>query len=282
MMKKALTGLAALAAATLALTSCAGGDSGGDGDAPGGNVPLNIGDFLDVTSWDPALADIGFAGGWLDSAALLAFVGAGSGYVVTWYDQSGAGRDVASATAAAQPRLVNAGTLEAAANGRPWALFSGAQSLASASLADLPAGNADSALMAVGKADNAATTRIAVMYGGTNNGQQRVLAAAVTTAEGRASIGGAGVNTGLATQMSSGVGNFGSETVELSWNGAAAAGSFGTLATVTPSPLVVGSAPNNTLHWFGGLAEAAIFSRKLTVAEIAVLRADHRNVWGTA
>lgn len=67
MMKKALTGIAALAAATLALTSCAGSDSGGDGDAPGGNVPLNIGNFLDVTSWDPALADIGFDGPYLSA-----------------------------------------------------------------------------------------------------------------------------------------------------------------------------------------------------------------------
>ncbi len=67
MMKHTLTGLAAVAAAALALTACSAGGSAGGGDAPEGNVPLNIGNFLDVTSWDPALADIGFDGPYLSA-----------------------------------------------------------------------------------------------------------------------------------------------------------------------------------------------------------------------
>lgn len=55
--------------------------------------------------------DIGFDGNDLDTAALLSFVGAGNGYVRTWYDQSGAGNDAQQATTANQFIIVNSGTL---------------------------------------------------------------------------------------------------------------------------------------------------------------------------
>lgn len=55
--------LAATAIAALALTSCSGGGTpsgeNGSGDTVA-NQPLNVGGFLDITSWDPALADVGF------------------------------------------------------------------------------------------------------------------------------------------------------------------------------------------------------------------------------
>lgn len=57
--------------------------------------------------------DIGFnIAGDLDQPALTTFVGAGSGYVVTWYDQSGNSRNATQATAAKQPRIVNLGVVE--------------------------------------------------------------------------------------------------------------------------------------------------------------------------
>ncbi|MFV0432368.1 MAG: ABC transporter substrate-binding protein [Leucobacter sp.] len=70
MMKKTLTGVAAIAAVTLALTSCSSGGSDGGGNDGGDGAtaaPLNIGNFLDVTSWDPALADIGFDGPYMSA-----------------------------------------------------------------------------------------------------------------------------------------------------------------------------------------------------------------------
>lgn len=58
-------------------------------------------------------ADIGFdSNGDLDTAALLSHCGANSGFVVTWYDQSGNDRHVTQATTANQPRIVNAGVIE--------------------------------------------------------------------------------------------------------------------------------------------------------------------------
>ncbi len=75
---------------------------------------------------DNAEADIYPAGGgWLDSAALAAFAGAGSAFVVQWHDQTGNGRAATQATAGAQPRIVNAGVIDVGANGRPALSFDG-------------------------------------------------------------------------------------------------------------------------------------------------------------
>jgi hypothetical protein len=61
-------------------------------------------------SSDNAEQDNGVAStGFVDKAALLAFVGAGNGFVVTWYDQSGSARNFTNATAASQPQVVAAG-----------------------------------------------------------------------------------------------------------------------------------------------------------------------------
>jgi hypothetical protein len=64
-------------------------------------------------SSDNAEQDIGFVGGLLDTTALAAFVGANSGYVTTIYDQMGSGKNWVQATAANQPRIVNAGVIDA-------------------------------------------------------------------------------------------------------------------------------------------------------------------------
>ena len=64
-------------------------------------------------SSDNTEMDIGFdSNGNLDTVALSQFVGSGSGFVKTWYDQSGNGRNVAQTTAANQPRIINSGSLE--------------------------------------------------------------------------------------------------------------------------------------------------------------------------
>jgi hypothetical protein len=70
-------------------------------------------------SSDNAEANIGFtANGDIDTTALLTFVGAGNGFVTTWYDQSGNDRYVFQATPANQPQIVNAGVIETI-NGKP-------------------------------------------------------------------------------------------------------------------------------------------------------------------
>lgn len=60
----------------------------------------------------------------IDEATLLSFVGAGSGFIDTWYDQSGNGRNAVQATTANQPRIVNSGTIDRI-NTRPTIFFDG-------------------------------------------------------------------------------------------------------------------------------------------------------------
>ncbi|WP_296277867.1 arabinofuranosidase catalytic domain-containing protein [Pseudomonas sp. UBA7530] len=66
-------------------------------------------------SSDNAEQDIGFAGDALDTAALAAFVGSNSAFVTTFYDQTATGINLVQATAASQPRIVNAGAFDGAA-----------------------------------------------------------------------------------------------------------------------------------------------------------------------
>ena len=64
-------------------------------------------------SSDSTEQDIGFVGSQFDSASLLSFCGGGSGFVTTWYDQSGNSRNLQQATTTKQPRIVNAGVQDA-------------------------------------------------------------------------------------------------------------------------------------------------------------------------
>jgi len=63
-------------------------------------------------SSDNAEQDIGFDGsGNLDESALTTFIGAGNGFVTTWYDQSGNGRNATQSTASNQPQIVSSGSV---------------------------------------------------------------------------------------------------------------------------------------------------------------------------
>jgi hypothetical protein len=81
------------------------------------------------SSCTPTTLDVGFnTFGNLDTKALLAYVGNGSGYIDTWYDQSGQGLNLTQVTTANQPRIVNAGVLDTK-NGIPAVYFGGSQSI---------------------------------------------------------------------------------------------------------------------------------------------------------
>jgi hypothetical protein len=69
--------------------------------------------------------NIGFENGVLDTASLLTFTGANSGFVTTWYDQSGNANNAVQATAGLQARIVNAGAITYQ-NGKPVIDFYGA------------------------------------------------------------------------------------------------------------------------------------------------------------
>jgi hypothetical protein len=75
-------------------------------------------------SSDNALQNIGFVNNELDTTSLLSFVGAGNGFISTWYDQSGSGRHATQTTNGSQPQIVAFGAL-LLINGNPSVLFNG-------------------------------------------------------------------------------------------------------------------------------------------------------------
>lgn len=63
-------------------------------------------------SSDNTESDIGFTAlGNLDTTSLTSFCGSGNGFVTTWYDQSGNGRNATQTTAANQPQIVSSGSV---------------------------------------------------------------------------------------------------------------------------------------------------------------------------
>lgn len=75
-------------------------------------------------SSDNAQQDIGFDGVDLDETALLAFVGAGDGFVTVIYDQSGNNKDISRAAATSQAEIVSSGVINRLGN-KPVMLFDG-------------------------------------------------------------------------------------------------------------------------------------------------------------
>jgi hypothetical protein len=79
------------------------------------------------------LADIGFdSNGDLDTTALLNHTGLASGYVHTWYDQSGNGNNAVQGTNANQPQIVSSGSV-ITENGLPAVDFDGTNNFMTAS-----------------------------------------------------------------------------------------------------------------------------------------------------
>jgi hypothetical protein len=62
--------------------------------------------------------NIGFVNNELDTASLTSFCSGTDGFVTTWYDQSGNGRDATQTTAANQPQIVSSGSV-ILENGKP-------------------------------------------------------------------------------------------------------------------------------------------------------------------
>ena len=75
-------------------------------------------------SSDNVEQDIGFSGVELNTSELLSFCGVGNGFVTTWYDQSGNGRNATQTTAGNQPQIVSSGNL-ITENSKPTLQFDG-------------------------------------------------------------------------------------------------------------------------------------------------------------
>jgi hypothetical protein len=72
----------------------------------------------------------------VSDGTLAAFCGANDGFVKTWHDQSGNGRDASQATSGSQPKIVSSGVV-VQKNSRPALDFDGSDDRMSSSLQDL-------------------------------------------------------------------------------------------------------------------------------------------------
>ncbi len=226
-------------------------------------------------SSDNTVQDIWWgADGWLDTAALLTFCGAGSGYVTKWWDQSGNGRHVVQAATATQPRIVNAGVVETAPNGKPWLVFSGAQALKS--ITTLPSfGDTDSSLVCLFKSTSASPQR-AICHGDT--AAPRSLGVGGTGTQARLWAGN--ILLGSVASLASVAGTYGSGTATLYIGGSS--GSASQTYATGAEYLSVGEDTYYHGYLTGNIAEAIMYSRKLSAAEIASIRAEHITSWGAA
>jgi hypothetical protein len=93
-------------------------------------------------SSDDSELDIGFVGIHLDIISLLSFIGSYSGYVTTWYDQSGNNNNAIQTSKIAQPRLVNNGVIDVDINNNPTLYFDGTDDWFDCGFANLNAPNA--------------------------------------------------------------------------------------------------------------------------------------------
>lgn len=105
-------------------------------------------------SSDNVQRDIYFTpNGDFDAASALSFVGAGTGFVTTWYDQSGKGLNGVQATAIVQPTIIVSGVLQTQA-GIPSVRFSNTTSTINIAVAKFAAPSTNWSFNQVGSADN--------------------------------------------------------------------------------------------------------------------------------
>jgi hypothetical protein len=74
--------------------------------------------------------NIGFVNNVLDTASLTSFCSGTNGFVTTWYDQSGNGRDATQSTGANQPQIVSSGSV-ILDNNKPAVQFDGSNHILS-------------------------------------------------------------------------------------------------------------------------------------------------------
>jgi hypothetical protein len=131
-------------------------------------------------SSDNTEQDIGFDfNGNLNIAGLLAFCGAGNGFVTTWYDQSGTSNNATQTTAASQPQIVSSGSV-ILDNGKPSFQFDGVDDgLQLNSYSSFDIGNLSS--FVVGRYDTLGNTMIFGLSGATGNKRWYAPFATLTT-----------------------------------------------------------------------------------------------------
>jgi hypothetical protein len=233
-------------------------------------------------SSDSTTQDIGFVGGTLDTASLLAFVGAGNGFVTTWYDQSGAVNNVTQATAASQPQIVTSGVVNVQ-NSKPSLLFSGGQNITAAG--GITYSTAAAATL-VWQYANQAVNGAAFQIGAINTGGSILVETSLLKFRSN-QTGSVDVTTATVYQTS-----LHQNTVELTVNGASSTNalrvdraSIGTSAATnlaqTNDALIIGALPGAIYPLNGNISELIIFGAAFGTNDRAAIESNQSTYFGT-
>ena len=230
-------------------------------------------------SSDNAQQDIGFVNGVLDTASLLAFVGANNGFVTKWYDQSGAGLDVAQATAVNQPQIVASGVVTKI-NSTPAPLFSGNQwvsatasfivnSMNGVFYAPSNVSTSESSIITLQLLGNGSLLRLTL----TNAiGFNAPLTLVYTSANNVYTPPVAGIATAVSNTA-------GSSNIYL--NGTSVASTSGvTQVSASGNILSVGSFGNAVQFMNGNIGETMLFGSSLSVADRQILERNQESFYG--
>lgn len=211
--------------------------------------------------------DIGFlANGDLDTVTLLNFCGLSNGYVVTWYDQSGNGRNVTQSTAANQPIIVNPANPEPVflLGGKPTAQFDGtndtlartAFTMVSQTVNAVCKANALSGVTTIWRQDTTAETSLRY---NSNSYQYYRVPGGVPTGAGTPGTTNPHVitavaNTGTATQL---------------WADGTSQWTFGSGfgATASTGAMSIGATPSAAEFLNANLSEVLVFASNLTTTQ---------------
>ena len=238
-------------------------------------------------SSDNTETDIGFSGDHLDTSALTTFVGAGNGFIKTWYDQSGNGRDLTQTTTANQAKVVNAGAVVVNAGGRPTATFGSPviYTLAESLMYD----RAGASLLAVVTASAVNNTRVVNEGSTTTSATYNILAQAATSAMsmaiqddgGALLLNGSGPTLGGAMHQVSIVdtGTALTPYIDGSTNGTRPYDRTGKVVTL--DRFAVGGRHSGSNYMTGTLSELAIFGVALGDTQRGLGQANQKSYHGT-
>lgn len=242
---------------------------------------------------DNAESDFGFApisGGqrFLDTAAIVSWLAGSAGYVHTWYDQSGSGRDVSNAAPTNQPRIVAAGGVVDTKNGKPSLYRSG--DIVRLTTATQAHGASSFESFAVASIDGGSYARV-VSIRSTSAGVDydnagscaailRDASTSAIVAYRQAPLASRAITIGTLTSMSSRFGA--SNAMAVGVAGAETSGTYATAALASSVTLSLMCDAAQTGAMQGYLSEAIHWSSALTAGQRSDVHASHVAAWGVA
>ena len=225
-------------------------------------------------SSDNATQNIGFMNNVLDTAGLASFVGSNSGFVDTFFDQSGNGNNCTQSTGTNQPRVVNLGTNDTQ-NGNVAPLWISANtnnlSFATPSSLSQPLTCAVCVKLSsinVNDAIHWGTGNVLIITGATNFGGTWAM------------LSGGLISGGTSdTNIHMFIGVFNSTLSEFIIDGSTISGNAGSGSWTQPVSLGINNAGGGGID--GHICEYIAMNSVISAGDISLIRASWQSYWGT-